>query len=88
MPERPLLLRTVLIDPQEMARRGRLGGRRTQDLHDGRHLAENARKAFNERFEHAADPDEARRQYFSRLGRLSAARRQAATSQQNAAVVA
>lgn len=72
---RPLIVRTIVIDPREMAERGRLGGLRTQQLHDSRELTEPARKAFNERFAQAADPDAARREYYSTIGKIGAARR-------------
>ena len=71
------IFRVLAFDPDEMARRGRLGGERTAALHDSRELTTPGRQAFNARFEQAADPAAARRAYFAELGRLSAARRRA-----------
>jgi hypothetical protein len=74
---RPLIIRTIVIDPQEMAERGRRGGLRTQQLHDSEALAARAREAFDARFARADDPAAARRSYFSALGKIAAARRRA-----------
>ena len=73
----PIVVRTLAFDTEEMARRGRLGGERTAALHDPHELTQNARRAFAARFEQAEDPAAARREYYSRLGQLSAASRRA-----------
>ncbi len=86
----PILLVTLALDPQEMARRGRLGGQRTAQLHDSHKLTSTSRAAFDARFEIEADPDGTlpieerrrrvaalRRAYFSWLGKRSAMARRA-----------
>ena len=91
-PSKSPILVTLAFDPEEMARRGRVGGRVTHARHDSRALTEPARAAFDRKFLVEVDPDrtlpesererrarEARRLYFARLGRLSAlARKEAA----------
>lgn len=59
------------VDPEEMRRRGALGGRATHARHDSRALTEPGRRAFLARF--ATDAE--RREYFAELGRKSAAAR-------------
>jgi hypothetical protein len=73
----PTLVRTLVYDTEEMARRGALGGQRTAELHDPNKLTEPARRAFAARFEQAADPEAAKREYYSTIGKLGAARRRA-----------
>jgi len=71
---RPPVIVTLTFDPEEMARRGRLGARRRIELCDNpRQLTEAARTAFLARF--ASEED--RRDYFAALGRKSAAARRA-----------
>lgn len=72
---KPPVTVTLTFDPEEMARRGRLGGRAAHARHDSRELTRPGRAAFMARFAGEADPEAARRAYFSRLGRLSAAAR-------------
>ncbi len=94
----PVLLVTLSFDPAEMARRGRLGGQRTAQLHDSRKLTTSGRTAFDARFEREVDPDgmlpleerrlriaALRREYFSRLGKLSAMARRARAAREVAA---
>jgi len=85
----------LTIDRVEMARRGRLGGLRTAQLHDPRASSTRAREAFRRQFEQEADPHgsldpeerdrrvtELRRAFFARLGTKSAAARRAKRSAQ------
>ena len=59
------------LDPDEMARRGRLGAQATLDRHDARALTAAGRRAFLDKF----PDDESRRQHFRELGIRSAERR-------------
>ncbi len=80
---RPKIVRVLVYDPEEMARRGRLGGIAAHAARNPREATAPARQAFLARFAAADDPDAARRAYFAALGRLSAearARRREATS--------
>lgn len=90
-PERKLPVFVVQsYDPEEMARRGRLGAQRLHQLHDARTLTQPGRAAFLARFERQVAPtfslpeaerlqkaEAARRAHFSALGRRSAAVRRA-----------
>lgn len=73
------------FDPEEMARRGRIGALRLHATHDSREVTAPARKAFLARFEREVDPDGvltveerlrraefARRAHFTRLAHASA----------------
>jgi hypothetical protein len=70
VPRSPIFV-TLAFDPDEMARRGRLGAAVTHSRYDGRELTAPARAAFAARF--ASDDD--RREYFRSLARKSAAAR-------------
>jgi hypothetical protein len=87
---KPPIVVVQTYDPEEMARRGRLGAQRLHQVHDARTLTEPGRAAFLARFERQVDPDgslpeaerqrlaeAARRAYFRALGRHSAAVRRA-----------
>ncbi len=76
---------TLEFDPEEMARRGRIGAHRLHALHDSREVTAPARAAFLARFEREVDPagnlpeeerrrraQHARKAYFANLARLSA----------------
>ncbi|MDP9364133.1 MAG: hypothetical protein M3Q10_07900 [Chloroflexota bacterium] len=76
---------TAEFDPEEMARRGRIGAHRLHALYDSKELTAPARAAFLARFEREVDPtgslpeeerrrraEHARKAHFSRLARLSA----------------
>ena len=76
---------TLQFDPQEMARRGRIGAYARLARHDARELTAPARSAFLGRFEEQVDPERvlpaeerqrraeyAKKAYFSRLARASA----------------
>src|SRR5687768_1678993 len=76
---------TLQFDPEEMARRGRIGAYARLARHDPKSLTENARAAFLTKFEREVDPDGtlpeaerkrraeyARKAHFARLARLSA----------------
>jgi hypothetical protein len=76
---------TIDIDPEEMARRGRIGAHVTHSRHDARELTASAREAFLSKFEKQVDPDgtlpdeerrrraeHARKAHMARIGRLSA----------------
>ena len=72
---RPTVTVTYEVDPEEMARRGRLGAIALHAKHDSRQLTAPGRRAFLARFETA----EARSDYFRGLARKSAeARRERA----------
>ena len=84
-PSKPPIAVTIEFDPEEMARRGRIGAHRLHALHDSRELTAPARAAFLARFEREVDPDgalpeeerrrraeHARKAYFARLARQSA----------------
>jgi hypothetical protein len=73
------------FDPEEMARRGRIGAFTTHARHDSREITAPARNAFLSKFEKEVDPDGvltaderhrraeyARRAHMARLARLSA----------------
>lgn len=47
----------LTFDPEEMARRGRIGAHVTHSRHDARQLTAPAREAFLARFEQQVDPD-------------------------------
>ena len=81
----PPILVTLEFDPEEMARRGRIGAHRLHALYDSRELTAPARAAFLARFEREVGPsgtlpeeerrrraEHARKAHFSRLARLSA----------------
>lgn len=84
-------IRVVLeFDPDEMARRGRLGGLTTHSRHDSREITKNARAAMQDRFVREVDPDLvlpederqrraqiAKRLYFTRIGQMSGKARRA-----------
>ena len=76
-------------DPEEMARRGRIGAFVTHSRHDPAQTTARAREAFLARFEREVDPEHelpiaerqrragyARKAHFARLARLSALARQ------------
>ena len=76
---------TLEFDPEEMARRGRIGAHRLHALYDSRQLTAPGRAAFLAKFEREVDPDgvlpeqerlrrasHARKAHFARLARLSA----------------
>jgi len=80
-----LIYRTLTYDPQEMARRGRIGAYRLHATHDPRETTKAARAAFLARFEREVDPDgtlapeerarraeAARKAYFAQLAHKSA----------------
>jgi hypothetical protein len=50
---------TTLVDPAEMARRGRLGAAATHAKHDGLEITAAARAAFLKTFERQVDPEQA-----------------------------
>ena len=54
---KPLVLITLAFDPEEMARRGRIGADVTHSRHDARELTSPARAAFLTSFEKQVDPD-------------------------------
>ncbi len=53
----PILYRVVTYDREEMAKRGRKGGRRTNQLHDPHKRMAKARAGFLAKLERLADPD-------------------------------
>ncbi len=76
---------TLEFDPEEMARRGRIGAHVTHSRHDPRETTAKARATFMGRFERQVDPglalpeeerrrraEHARKAHFARLARLSA----------------
>jgi len=80
-----LIYRTLTYDPQEMARRGRIGAYRLHATNDPRETTKAARAAFLARFEREVDPDgtlapeerarraeAARKAYFAQLAHKSA----------------
>ncbi len=72
--KRPPITVSLTFDPEEMARRGRIGARRRIALHDDPHeLTEAARSAFLGRFR----TEEERAAYFRDLGRKSGEARRA-----------
>ncbi len=90
----PILV-TLEFDPEEMARRGRIGAYRRWATHDPREGTAPARAAFLAKFEREVDPcgvlpeeerrrraESARKAHFARLARLSAKARR---GRQNAA---
>ena len=70
---KPPVTVTLTFDPDEMARRGRIGGRVAHARHDSRELSAPGRAAFLARFA----TDDERRAYFAALGRRSAEARRA-----------
>lgn len=77
--------RTIEIDPQEMALRGRIGAYVTHSRHDPKETTAKARATFLSKFEREVDPDgvlpederqrraeAARKAHFSRLAYESA----------------
>jgi hypothetical protein len=79
------------FDPDDMARRGRIGALVLHATHDARETTQKARESFLSRFEREVDPDGvlpeaerqrraeyARRAYFARLARESALARRTA----------
>jgi hypothetical protein len=88
---KPWVFITLAVDPEEMARRGRIGAHVTQSRHDARELTSPARAAFLTTFEKQVDPDEvlppeerrrraahARKAHMARLARLSVLARRGA----------
>jgi hypothetical protein len=82
---KPHVCVTLTFDPEEMARRGRIGAYARLAKHDARELTARARQAFLERFDREVDPNGilapeerarraafARKAHFARLARLSA----------------
>ncbi len=82
---RPPIVVTLEFDPDEMARRGRIGAHRLHALYDSKELTAPARAAFLAKFEREVDPglqlppeerqrraEHARKAHFARLARLSA----------------
>ena len=82
---RPPIVVTIEFDPEEMARRGRIGAHRLHALYDSKELTAPARAAFLAKFEREVDPagtlpeeerrrraEHARKAHFARLARLSA----------------
>ena len=80
-----LIYRTLTYDPQEMARRGRIGAYRLHATNDPKETTKAAREAFMARFEREVDPDgtlspeerarraeAARKAYFAQLAHKSA----------------
>jgi hypothetical protein len=78
------------FDPQEMARRGRIGAHVVLSRHDPRRLTEKARATYRASFEVLVDPEgvlsteersrraeHARRAHYTRLARLAALARSA-----------
>ncbi len=76
---------TYQVDPEEMARRGRIGAYTLHSRHDPKETTKNGRAAFLQRFEREVDPDGslseaerarragyARKAYFARLANTSA----------------
>jgi hypothetical protein len=76
---------TIDIDPDEMARRGRIGAHITHSRYDPRELTAPAREAFLSKFEQEVDPEgvlsseerrrraeHARKAHMARISRLSA----------------
>ena len=78
-PRKPPILVTFSVDPDEMARRGRLSGLATRARHDSAVLIASAREAFEARFR----TDDERREYFAELGRKSGEARRARRLAQN-----
>ena len=83
--EKGLIYRTLTYDPQEMARRGRIGAYRLHSPHSPKETTKAAREAFMARFEREVDPDgtlspeerawraeAARKAYFAQLAHKSA----------------
>ena len=75
----------MTFDPEEMARRGRIGAFRLHSKYDSKELTRPARAAFDRRFEIEVDPEGAlppeersrrarlaRKAHFAKLARLSA----------------
>ena len=88
---KPPVLVTLAVDPEEMARRGRIGAHVTHSRHDARELTSPARAAFLTTFEKQVDPDgvlppderrrratHARKAHMARLARLSVLARKGA----------
>lgn len=74
LPRRPPITVFLTFDPEEMARRGRIGALRRIALHDDpRELTEAARAAFLGRFR----TEQERSAYFRELGRKSGEARRA-----------
>ncbi|MDP9359613.1 MAG: hypothetical protein M3R02_30855 [Chloroflexota bacterium] len=89
-PNKPPITVSLTFDPEEMSRRGRIGAHRTHSRYDSRALTAPGRAAFLTRFEREVDPggtlpeeerrrraEHARKAYFAKLARLSAAARRA-----------
>lgn len=92
---RPPITVVMEFDPEEMARRGRIGALRLHSLYDSTELTAPARRAFMSRFETEVDPNNelaaderkrrasyARRAHFTRLARLSAISRSKKTQRE------
>ena len=52
-----LIYRTLTYDPQEMARRGRIGAYRLHATHSHKEITKAAHEAFMARFEREVDPE-------------------------------
>ncbi len=97
----PTLIQSPDFDPQEMARRGRIGAHVLHSRYDSRDLTAPAREKFLSRFEREVDPTgsldpterarragHARKTYFARLAHQSDKARAAKKSAQSATVAA
>jgi hypothetical protein len=84
-PQRSPIVVSLEFDPDEMARRGRIGAHVTHSRDDPRELTAPAREAFLSKFEREVDPDgalapeerrrraeHARKAHMARISRLSA----------------
>jgi hypothetical protein len=82
---KPSVFVTVEIDPEEMARRGRIGAHVLHSRHDSHEIAARAREGLTKKFLDQVDPDRtlpeaerlrraehARRAHLARAARLSA----------------
>ncbi|CAA9298168.1 MAG: hypothetical protein AVDCRST_MAG77-5352 [uncultured Chloroflexi bacterium] len=82
MPRKTPITVTLVIDPAEMSRRGRIGAYVRHSRHDAGETAARARAGLQRRFEREVDPigvlpavelacrvEEAKRAYFSRISR-------------------
>lgn len=88
-----LIYRTLVYDPQEMARRGRIGAYRLHATHDPKETTKAARAAFTAKLEAEVDPDgtlppgerarradSARKAYFAKLAHKTAKARRIRTA--------
>jgi hypothetical protein len=89
-PDRPPVTVVLTFDPEEMARRGRIGAHTLHARHDSRELAARAREGLTRKYLDQVDPDRslpeperlrradhARRADLARAARLSVLARQA-----------